>query len=379
MILFFEQELTHYRVPIMQKLDKSLGGKLVVCYGDTAKNSYFSKPKKNLPFEKIELANRWFANNVLYIQNWWKAFRINKKPEVVISRGNLRNLSLFPLIFYCRMRGIPVILWGQGYSRRRPFNPYKNYIDRFHIYLVKSCDAYVCYTEEIRNVLIQYVKKEKLFVARNTLDTDNLRRIRDKLELKSKKIIKEELGLMRQYYIFFIGRIQKRKKVPFLIEVFRILKEAKIDIGLIIIGGGEDQEIVEKKVRYYRLTDVHLLGDLYGEEAGKYLYASDIMVIPSWLGLAVNHAFIFGLPVVTEDAPFAHPPEIAYLQNGYNGKLSEANNKEAMAKDILNVLKDIDKYSANAKNYAIENLSISNMINGFQKAVIYAKKKKGEK
>src|ERR1039458_6778847 len=44
---------------------------------------------------------------------------------------------------------------------------------------------------------------------------------------------------------------------------------------------------------------------------------ADVCAIPGHVGLGLNQAFYFGLPVVTEEGK--HPPEIANLKHGRNG------------------------------------------------------------
>ena len=46
--------------------------------------------------------------------------------------------------------------------------------------------------------------------------------------------------------------------------------------------------------------------------------ASDAVVIPGYVGLAVNHAFAHGLPVITCQSEI-HSPEIEYIENDVNG------------------------------------------------------------
>src|SRR3546814_15903003 len=45
---------------------------------------------------------------------------------------------------------------------------------------------------------------------------------------------------------------------------------------------------------------------------------ADALVIPGYVGLAVNHAFAQGLPVVTRRHEL-HSPEVEYIEHGRNG------------------------------------------------------------
>ncbi|MFW6122545.1 MAG: hypothetical protein ACOC80_16820, partial [Petrotogales bacterium] len=169
MIFFIEQELPHYRIPIFAALQDGLGDDLIVCAGrPPASANFITSNATQLPFTYLELKTLCFTGEKLYMQNWRIAFKRYGLPEIVIVRHAIRNLSLFPLLLFCKYNRIPVVVWGQGYSRNRAFNPHRNLLDRFHLAIVRLADAYVCYTPEILETLSQYVEQDKLFVATNT-------------------------------------------------------------------------------------------------------------------------------------------------------------------------------------------------------------------
>lgn len=376
MILFFEQELPHYRVPVFAALQESLKDILIVCAGrPPASADYITPDELDLPFSYVESKTLWLAGAELYAQPWWSAFRQFGLPEAVIVRHAIRNLTLFPLLWFCKRKHIPVVVWGQGYSRNRNFEPQKNLYDKIHLAIVRLADAYVCYTPEVCDTLARYVAEAKLFVATNTLDTHPLFCIRDSLTVEGKENVKSRLGLERKYYLSFIGRLQPRKHIPYLLDVYELLKEQCPEVGLIIIGNGELETYLWERVAKTDLQDVHLLGFKPLEEAGEYLFASDVLVIPGWLGLAVNHAFVFGLPVVSQrfgDHLQGHAPEAAYVQHDVTGWFSPAGDQDDMVKGIMHILENREQFSARVSKYAEQYLTIEQMIGGFTAAVAYA-------
>jgi len=379
MILFFEQELPHYRVPIFASLKEQLEQELIVCYSRTrTADEYITVNDDQLPFEHKELKIWWFAKDRVFAQNWVSAFRAFGRPNVVLIRHAIRNLTLLPLLWYCKYRRIPVVVWGQGYSRKHHFNPEASLYDRIHLAIVRTADAYACYTPKVRDELANFVKKEKLFVAMNTLDTRLLLSIREQLVAEGKENVKLRLELTKKYYLIFIGRLQLRKRIPYLLDVYEILKKKyALDLGLLIIGKG-NQEPLKKYVALKDLDDIKFLGALSDQKTGEFLIASDIMVIPGWLGLAVNHSFLFGLPVVSQsfgDQMYGHGPEAAYLQHGQTGWFAREGDKEGMATGILHILENWQSYSDNVSKYVARYLRIERMLDGFADAIEYAKKK----
>jgi len=376
MIFFIEQELPHYRIPVFTALQEGIKDDLIICAGRPPKSAdHITLNGNEPPFPYLELKTFWFAGDKLYVQAWWTAFRRFGLPDLIIVRHAIRNITLFPLIWFCNHKQIPVVLWGQGYSRNRAFNPVNNLFDKIHLTLIQSADAYVCYTVDIRDTLTEYIDSDKLFIATNTLDTRHLLAIRKQLVDEGKEEVKQRLSMHRKQYICFIGRLHPRKRIPYLLEVYALLKhEFCLDLGLVIIGKGDQRSLQEFAVKL-GINDVHFLGALSDEEAGEYLFASDIMVIPGWLGLAINHAFTFGLPVVSQrDGKdlLGHGPESAYIQHGVTGWFAQEGDKKAMAQAIIHILDNQAEYFNRVSEYMDKYLHIERMVEGFSNAITYA-------
>lgn len=377
MVILFEQELPHYRVPVFSALAERLGETFAVCYSEAPTTADFIQVRASeLPFQHLVLNTLSIGKGKLYFQNFFGVARKFTKPSVVIARHSIRNVTLLPLLWFYHRQGIPVVIWGQGYSRNRTFDPRSNWVDKIHLQIVRRADAYICYTKEIYDELSNYVSPEKLFIATNTLNTQLFSAMRSELTAKGKAQVKQELGLERTVYLAFIGRLHPRKRLPYLLEVYEILKKQhKLDIGLLVIGNGNAEPILEQ-IESAQLDDVHLLGALPDEMANTYLFAADVMVMPGWLGLAVNHAFLFGLPVVSQRSGEnfnGHGPEASYVQDGVTGFFSEEGNRHAMADDIMKILKDYSVYERNVLEYAENYLTIEAMTGAFSEAINYAK------
>ena len=98
---------------------------------------------------------------------------------------------------------------------------------------------------------------------------------------------------------------------------------------------------------------------------------ADLFCIPGDVGLGLNQAFFWGLPVVTEDIPFKSP-EINYLKNGINGYIVPDNDLEELKNKILLLLNDESKrmaFSENARNEILKNASVYNMFLGFKQCI----------
>jgi hypothetical protein len=94
--------------------------------------------------------------------------------------------------------------------------------------------------------------------------------------------------------------------------------------------------------------------------------------------LAVNHAFVFGLPVVSQrfgEHLTGHAPEAAYVQHGQTGWFAQAGDREDMVRGIVHILEHWQTYSENVSVYVERYLRIERMMEGFEKALAQARKR----
>jgi glycosyltransferase involved in cell wall biosynthesis len=383
MTFVFEQELTHYRVPVFARLQDALGDPVRVYHGAPPPGAHLKTVDAGarLPFAHRRLPTAWLGGDRLFVQQALPALAAawRRPPRAVLLRHSVRNLALLPLVLAFRAQGVPVVLWGQGYSRTRAFDPGRHVADKLHLLLVQLADAYVGYTDAVRDTLARYVPPAKLFVANNTVDTTRTEASRRRLEAEGQAAVRARLGLARGAYLSFIGRLQRRKRLDLLVDAFARLRADGLDAGLLVIGDGPEREAVARRAADAGLAadagvaaDVHLLGARYGAEADAYLFASDAMVMPGALGLAVNHALLLGRPVVsapTDDDGF----EAVHLRDGATGRWAAAATPPALAAAVRDVLADGDAYAARARAYAAAHLGLDRMIDGFRAAFAYAR------
>ncbi|MGH9644342.1 MAG: glycosyltransferase family 4 protein, partial [Terriglobales bacterium] len=173
--------------------------------------------------------------------------------------------------------------------------------------------------------------------------------------------------------VIFMGRMAEgggRKRVDHLIEIFRDLDRE--DVGLILVGSGLSdtlkQRLNPKNTMY--LGEVH---DPLDIQISKLCKMADVCAIPGHVGLGLNQAFYWGLPVVTEEHD-DHPPERMYLKDGRNGYSVPPDDLPALRDRILQLL-DNDKLRAEFSQHAREDIlkqaSIEGMYSGFESCVQY--------
>ena len=293
------------------------------------------------------------------------------KPDVVILFLHLRDRIVWPLLHWLKLAGIPVVSWTKTRNLDDAENPIRN--AAFN-YVHRLCDGLILYTDN----LIKYLppsQHHKVFVANNTINFQDFPEVSE-----SKEAIKNALGISFQKIVLFVGRIgeeKNRKKVDHLIEMFRELK--RDDLGLVIVGSGlspEHQARINPKNTLY-LGEIH---DPKNEQISRIFKMADISSIPGHVGLGLNQAFFWGLPMVTEEG--LQPPEICYLEHGRNGFIVPEDDVVALRERIL-YLADNDsvraEFSTNAQADIQQRASTEGMFQGFLKCAEYVTAKKSPK
>jgi len=363
-----------YRRPILENLNERLNGRLIVFAGAHSDSSlkhfsYVRTPK----YKCVELRNRSGFGQKALFQNFGPVISCN--PSVILAEESPRSVSLPLLLASAKLKKIRTLLWGHFSSNTRPFSA-NNLFDRYRIWLAKSVDGCVCYTDEISDLIQPYLSEKSCFIARNTLDTNSLFSLRDSLDLEGKTNVRIRLGLPPHgKTVVFIGRLIAEKHPEHLLELHKTLS-AKEHASLVIIGDGPERTKLMNRVDQESLSNVFFLGALSRfEDSAPWIFASDVMVCPGYIGLNINHAFCLGLPVVTYCSPDPsirfHSPEIAYLQPGINGMMADYCNTTSLLDCTLNVLENHHHFSSNALSYARSHLSTEQMVDGLEQSINY--------
>jgi glycosyltransferase involved in cell wall biosynthesis len=106
----------------------------------------------------------------------------------------------------------------------------------------------------------------------------------------------------------FLGRLEKVKNIPWLVEVFKTLSPKENSYLLLLVGSGGEKEKIEKKIAALGLGNNVRLED-WTNDPLSYLKTADAFVFPSLsegYGLAVMEAVWSGCPLVMTDVGVAN-------------------------------------------------------------------------
>ena len=110
--------------------------------------------------------------------------------------------------------------------------------------------------------------------------------------------------------LLFVGRIEARKGIPYLLQAYRLVKERVKDARLVIVGEGGLRHEYEQQAKKLGLQDVLFEGYVSPEALPGYYQRADVFCSPS----TVNESF--GITLL--EAMAARAPTVATSINGSN-------------------------------------------------------------
>lgn len=174
-------------------------------------------------------------------------------------------------------------------------------------------DAHVNYVDAHEMWATYGIAREKIFVTRNSPDTDLLFSVKDSLANVSPILPYNPCRLLH------VGRLVKWKRVDMLIRAFARLRSRFPNAELLVIGTGPEEDALKQLARDLHLDGaVVFLGGVYNPRLlGQYYTASSLYVLAGMGGLSINEAMCFGLPVLCS---VCDGTEKVLVREGINGR-----------------------------------------------------------
>ncbi len=377
----FQWCIPHYRKGIFKKLQSRNNVEITVCASENLKASHlktnhidYEFPFKNISTWQIKIP---IIKKTLTLQPYAIFCGLTKKHDVVIMPNDFFDVGVWFNLIVGRLFGIKVCLWGHGTITR-----YSLFTKILRGGIMKLAHAVIFYTDGPKDKWLAHgVPKEKMFVAYNALDTDLSQTLQEDNTPEILKSFKSELGLEGRQIVIFCGRLMARKQVDVLIHAINQAKASMPNIHALIIGDGPEKSELQALVASEKLDEyITFVGPIHDERLlAKYMLISKLSVIPGNAGLAVQHAFSYKLPIITNDNFSKQTPEIELVSNNVNGILCNEGDSEEFASKIVEVLSDDvfqQELSRNAYSAIINKYNIDNMAKGFFDAISYCYEKK---
>lgn len=181
------------------------------------------------------------------------------------------------------------------------------------------------YVKPLRGVLDFYLKRKingLILVSRildgSVKDFKGLQAIiSNGVDLERFNLQAKSLEEFREGYfnILFVGRLEKRKGLIYLLRVFQLLQKKHQKLRLIVVGDGDQREGCEIFVAAKKIENVIFAGAVSSEDLPRYYASADLFVSPA------THGESFG--IVLLEAMACGVPILAFANNGYREILKE--------------------------------------------------------
>lgn len=312
---------------------------------------------KKIPAKRLKLGNMEFVlqPGIEYLKN---------KDLIIVGLENKFIINYY-LMFIRHFSEFKLAFWGHGRNMQLGINNIKN---RFKYFFLKQCDWWFGYTNGTKDFLVSHGFPEaKITVCQNAIDTNCLRKFYNEIKDEELKILRKKLNITSGPTGIFCGEMDKGKNVNFIIESCKRIKKQIPDFNMIFVGSSNDSKTVMEDYQSHEW--IHFVGPNFGKDLAKYFKLASVQLMPYYVGLGVLDSFATETPLITTSNPF-HGPEIEYLINDYNGKITN-DDLESFSQGVVDTIKT-GKYleyqigcRASAEKYTIEN-----MVNNFRKGII---------
>jgi glycosyltransferase involved in cell wall biosynthesis len=257
-------------------------------------------PEGSRPFSDfMPVVSREVVSNARYLRALWKAvFRLKAAPPSIVHAQRPDMLVPFILrkkdfLLVCTLHGAHDLAvldkkgaflgWIYGRLQRLSF---------------RQAHWLIAVDKNTRN---HYLGKypwlrEKISVIPTGIDLDKFKPM-DRDALRAKYDFRPQ-----DKVILFVGRLEKEKNLPLLLEAFAILREESTDVKLVLVGKGREEAVLKRRISELKLEQVLLLGEMDNERIPELMNCADVLVLCS---------LYEGSPSVIKEALACNRPVVA--------------------------------------------------------------------
>ena len=246
----------------------------------------------------------------------------------------------FSAVIFAKMKGIPLVL--TYHNDTVGCNTFENFVARIYNmiqdrFLLGNVQLITVPSAAYVKVLIgRKIDPRIIRVVNNGIDLAGC----DKLQ--KKKEVQEKPGSDRRKLVLYVGALEKRKGVEFLLRAAREIDERAGDVKIVIVGRGSEKKNLEQLALNLRVDNRVSFKGYVSEEELETLYCeSDVFVLPSLyesFGLVLLEAMAHRKPVIATRIPGTSE----LVKADFNGILVEPKNPKKLGDAIMKVLSDTD-------------------------------------
>lgn len=272
--------------------------------------------KAGIPWAEVRPARRLGIRERTLL--WQPVVGMIRDVDLVIVEQAAQLLTNYLLLAGQRLGGPPVAFWGHGHNfllrdgHRGAPEAVKGFVSRcahwWFAYNDRAADAVVA---------LGY-PRERITVVDNATDTRWLAAQVARVTAADLAGARRELGIAGSNVGLFLGTLGAVKRLDHLFAAADLVRRDVPDFELVVAGYGMEEPAVAEWTS--QRPWAHYAGPRFGHDVVPLLAMTRLLLVPAWAGLVIVDGFGAGVPLVAS-ASHPHPPEIAYLVDGVNGRL----------------------------------------------------------
>ena len=318
--------------------------------------------------EELQVASYKLGNNIhLFGGNFYLCYQHGlidwlkeQNPDALIFEANPRYLSTPSAVKWMHKRNKPVVGWGLGSPplsgplRLRSEQALAEFRQTSRLSFLSQFDALIAYSQRGADEYAQLgFPEDKIFVAHNSVSPP------PPFPLPSRPLTFDVRPV-----ILFVGRLQARKRVDFLL---RACSEIESKPRLVIIGDGAERASLESLAKKI-YPSAEFIGASHGAELKAYFTEADLFVLPGTGGLAVQEAMSYGLPVIVAQGDGTQD-DLVRKENGWQIPPNDFDALVLTIKDALSDVARLRKMGEESYRIVAEEINIEKMVEIFVKAL----------
>lgn len=370
-LLIIQRIIAYYRFPVFQRLAQQFDVTVIFGRGTDSGGNKNATAIVGFKYRQLKSINRdIFIGNKSYFVSFFPGLRkaINEiSPDVIISEGDTNYFNNVYLSSFVKKTNISIIYWTAGYDSNSSLTMQRRIFNLINRHFLSRPKAFLAYGTVAKDSLIsQGVSAEKIFIAKNTIQSDNLF-VPGQPEHNDLKNLRNELGIGDCKVMLYAGAIEKRKNIEFLVELFERLN--RDDAIMIILGDGPDETRIKNLINSKGLEQKIFMPGRIIKDRTKYFLLANLYIIPSQWGF-VNLPLSYGLPVVVN----RKITEGELIVDGKNGFICDENDYDSFAVSINKLLDNLEFANQMGLNgyttFKVE-ANIDKMIEGIEDSIKY--------
>lgn len=363
-VIIIYRFLPQYRVDFYQKLKVELANhntELELIYGKLQNKDSEKKDEVDIEW------GHFIPNKTLKIGGmeliWQPCLKHIKDKDLVIAEQANKLLLNYYFMLARHFSKRKFAFWGHG--RNLQSHP-KSLRNKFKSLYISNCDWWFAYTRSVKKaILSNNFPEERITVVQNAIDTKCLRKFYDEINESELQNLKNKYKITGTQVGIYCGGMYPGKRIDFILDVCKKIKESIPDFHMIFIGAGVE---TNKILKSSGLNEwIHYAGPKFGKDRVIFFKLASIQLMPRYLGLGILDSFALETPIITTQHPF-HGPEIDYLENGINGYITK-DSFDDYSNTIIDVLRTkkyhqlIEGCKKSAEKYTLEKM-VENFKNG---------------